>query len=102
MIIILPYRSPEEVKKIESSFEQINLEGLGLESARYLNTKELSEEEQADRSLDFLSGFELMDADFRMFIIEGLGGPGKAMEKFYKTNERTRPNDKQFKMLHNP
>ena len=43
-----------------------------------------------------------MDSDFRMFIIEGLGGPGKAMERFYKANERTRPNDKQFKMLHNP
>ena len=37
-----------------------------------------------------------------MFIIEGLGGPGKAMDKFYRFNERTRPNDKKYKMLYNP
>ena len=37
-----------------------------------------------------------------MFIVEGLGGPGKGMEKFYRSNERTRPNDKKFKMLYNP
>ena len=37
-----------------------------------------------------------------MFIVEGLGGPGKGMEKFYRSNERTRPNDKKFNMLYNP
>ena len=102
MIIVLPYRAPEAVKLIESSFENINLEGLGLESARYLNTKELTEEERQDRSLDFLCGFEIMDSEFRMFVVEGLGGPGHAMDKFYKANERSRPNDKKFKMLYNP
>ena len=43
-----------------------------------------------------------MDSEFRMFIIEGLGGPFHAMEKFYRANERDRPNDKKFKMLYNP
>jgi len=74
MVIIMPYKSPEAVKLIEETFESINLEGLGLETARYLNTKELSEEDKENRSLDFLGGFEIMDSEFRMFIIEGLGG----------------------------
>lgn len=74
MVIIMPYKSPEAVKLIEETFESINLEGLGLENARYLNTKELSEEDKENRSLDFLGGFEIMDSEFRMFIIEGLGG----------------------------
>jgi len=43
-----------------------------------------------------------MDTEFRMFIIEGLGGPDHALYQFYKANERTRPNDKRFKMLYNP
>ena len=43
-----------------------------------------------------------MDTEFRMFIIEGIGGPDHAMHKFYKANERQRPNDKRFKMLYNP
>lgn len=43
-----------------------------------------------------------MDSEFRMFIFEGLGGRGRAMEQLYKATERTRPNDKKFKMLYNP
>ena len=88
MIIILPYKAPESVKAIEASFERINLAGLKLENSRYLNTKELTEEERNDRTLDFLGGFEIMDSDFRMFIFEGLGGAGRGMDQFYRQNER--------------
>jgi hypothetical protein len=52
---------------------------LKLDNARYLNTKELSESERADRMLDYLGGFELMDSEMRMFVIEGLGGAGHGM-----------------------
>jgi len=102
IIIIVPYKSPETVKCIEATFERINLAGLKLENSRYLNTKELSEEERADRTLDYLGGFEIMDSEFRMFILEGLGGKGRGIDLFYRANERTRPNDKKFKMLYNP
>ena len=84
MIIIVPYKSPDTVKAIEASFERINLTGLNLENSRYLNTKELSEEERNDRTIDFLGGFEIMDSEFRMFIIEGLGGKGRGMDLFYR------------------
>ena len=43
-----------------------------------------------------------MDKEFRMFVIEGIGGEGNGMDLFYKGNERERPNDKKFKMLYNP
>ena len=46
---------------------------------RYVNTKEFSEEEKKDRKIDVLSGFELMDSECRIYIIEGLGGEGRAM-----------------------
>ena len=101
LIIVLPYRAPDAVKTIESTFERINLECLGLESQRYLNTKELSDEEKTNRSLDYLCGFEIMDAEFRLFIIEGCGGFSRSIDQFYKANERARPNDKKFKMLYN-
>lgn len=38
----------------------------------------------------------------RLFIIEGLGGAGNSMDRFYQINERQNPNDKRFKMLYNP
>jgi len=72
-----------------------------LSNARYLNTKELSEAERKDRTLDFIGGFQLLDDKFRMFYLEGLGGEGKAMEKFYEVNHRERPNDRKFFMLYN-
>ena len=90
------------MKHIESLFERINLEGLNIENTTYLNTKELNEEERNNRALDFLGGFQIMDGEFRMFILEGLGGLGHAMDQFYKANIRTRPNDRKFKMLYNP
>ena len=46
MIIIIPYKAGGYVNKIESSFERINLRGLGLLNARYLSTKELSVEDK--------------------------------------------------------
>lgn len=78
-ILIIPYKAPETVSQIEASFEKINLLCLGLENSRYLNTRELSEEERKSRKIDFLSGFELMDSDFRIYIFEGQGGEGKSI-----------------------
>lgn len=74
MIIIIPYKAPDTVKQIEYAFENINMEGLGVDNVRYLNTKELSQEERNNRKLDIIGGFELMDAEFRIYILEGLGG----------------------------
>jgi hypothetical protein len=57
MVIVIPYKAPDMVKKILTSFEQINLQILKLENATYLNTKELTEEERQDRTFDFLGGY---------------------------------------------
>ncbi len=75
---------------------------LQLTNARYLNTKELTNDDKVNRSLDFLGGFELIDKEMRMYIIEGLGGPGKSMNQFYLANEREHTNDRRFKMIYNP
>ena len=79
MVIIIPYKSPDMVKRIEDSFEKVNLKGLNLPNARYLSTKEFSEEERSDRKLDFMGGFCLMDSETRMYIFEGLGGETKGL-----------------------
>lgn len=56
------------------------MRGLGVDNIRYLNTKEFSEEERKNRKLDILGGFELIDNDFRLYVIEGLGGEGRGMQ----------------------
>jgi hypothetical protein len=79
MILIVPFKAPETVAQIERSFERINMLGLGFDNVRYLNTKEFTEEERKDRRLDFIGGVELIDAENRIYIFEGLGGEGRAM-----------------------
>ena len=79
MVIKIPYKSPDLVKRIEDTFERVNLEGLNLPNARYLSTKEFSEAERNDRKLDFIGGFCLMDSEYRMYILEGLGGEGRGI-----------------------
>jgi len=102
MIIIIPYKSPELVDKIERSFEKVNCKGLNLENARYMSTKEFSEEERKDRKLDFIGGFCLMDSETRMYVFEGLGGEGRGMNEFYQDKMRQRPNDRKYTLLYNP
>ena len=46
MVIMIPYKSPDMVKRIENSFENVNLKGLDLPNVRYLSTKEFNEEEK--------------------------------------------------------
>lgn len=48
-----------------------------------MSTKEFTPEEKQDRSLDFLSGFCLMDSETRMYFLEGLGGEDKGVNSFY-------------------
>ena len=45
-----------------------------MDNVRYVNTKEFTEEEKKDRKMDVLTGFELIDSEHRIYIIEGLGG----------------------------
>ena len=102
-VYILPYEnSAELLKKIYDSIEQINLQGLNLENIRHLNTKEFSDIEKQNRLLDFIGGFELMDSEFRMIVLEGLGGKGHCMNKFYNMNLRAQPNQRRLKLLYNP
>mgnify|MGYP007038725969 FL=1 len=75
---------------------------MNLPNARYLSTKEFSEEERKNRKLDFMGGFCLMDSETRMYIFEGLGGEGRGVHQFYQENMRQRPNDRKFTLLYNP
>lgn len=83
IIIIIPYKAPDMVRQIQDSFNQINMSIFNLENINFLNTKQLTNEE---RNGDYLSGFELIDSEMRLFIIEGMGGKGNSIDKFYNLN----------------
>ena len=43
-----------------------------------------------------------MDQEYRMYILEGLGGEGRGIHQFYQDNMRERPNDRKYTLLYNP
>lgn len=74
---------------------------MGIEngSERDLNTKALNEVERANRHLDVLTGFELIDFDKRMYVFEGLSEG--AMAKIEKYLPIEAPNSEKIKILKN-
>ena len=67
---------------------------------RGLRTKALSDDEKRSRELDFLDGFEVIDNEFRLFVVEGIGS--KAMKRLGELVPRLEPNSDVFKILKNP
>ncbi len=66
---------------------------------RNLNTKSLSKVEKADRKLDIITGFELIDFDKRMYVFEGLStGAMDRIEKYLPVLE---PNSAKCTILKN-
>jgi hypothetical protein len=57
---------------------------------RGLRTKALQEEEKRSRNLDYLDGFEVIDNEFRLFVIEGIGDG--AMKRLSELVPRLEPN----------
>lgn len=48
---------------------EMNLEDQGLRS---LTTYQFNEEEKKNRLLNFIGGFEIIDNEFRLFVVEGI------------------------------
>lgn len=101
MIYIIPYESRSLCEKIQNAFQELNLEGLGIVGGgeREINTYQLSEVEMADRELDIITGFELIDYDKRMYVFEGLSDG--AMAKIEKLVPQEQPNSDGIKILKN-
>ena len=57
-----------------------------------MNTKKLNELERANRNLDVLTGFELIDDEWRMYVFEGLsrGAMQKIMRYIPKQGANTK------------
>ena len=63
---------------------EVNLKNLNIKEGglRALTTYSLSESEKKNENLDFVSGFEIIDSEFRMFFFEGLSDKAMKMFKF--------------------
>lgn len=71
------YNDSETMKILKDLFETINKEAFKLKSVKEIYTKTLSPEELDDNNIDYISGFQIIDQNLRITILEGI--TGKAM-----------------------
>jgi hypothetical protein len=72
VVYIVPYRDVATVKQIEDIFYNCNQKAYNLKSRREITTFLLNAQDQASRTLDYITGFELADPEGRIYILEGL------------------------------
>lgn len=90
-IHVTTYNDIEALKTLKELFESINQTALSLKSVKEVYTNSLTQEEQEDNNLDYISGFQIIDSTMRITIVEGIAN--KAMktvkEKLPKLNMNT-------------
>ena len=85
VVLVMPYADSERLSTLEEIVLRRNCAALdGVQSVpldasldpllrkKSIAAVQLSAEQQVDCNLDFISGFQLIDGDFRIFVLEGL------------------------------
>ena len=98
-IYITKYSDINSLKIINQLFEDINTLSFNLKSKGELISKILSEEEQNNNEIDYISGFQIVDKKIRLTIIEGI--TGKGIQKVKNALPKTKMNDENFKIFSN-
>ena len=80
-------------------FEEINQKAFNFPSSREIYTYNLSQEEQDNNNIDYISGFQLTDKNIRITILEGI--TDKAMQRVKEVLPKIKLNDEKIKILNN-
>lgn len=69
------------MKILKELFETINKEAFKLKSVKEIYTRTLSAEELDDNDTDYISGFQVIDHNLRITILEGISGKAMSLVK---------------------
>mmetsp|Transcript_3541 Transcript_3541/g.8824 ORF Transcript_3541/g.8824 Transcript_3541/m.8824 type:complete len:1348 (+) Transcript_3541:107-4150(+) len=76
-VLVFNDKDTHSIKSVLEAIRQHNGGVLGIDPTSYhLDTRELTEEEVADPFLDLVTGFMILDGQFRLAVIEGLRSKG--------------------------
>ncbi len=99
-IYITRYSDSDSFKIINQLFKDINTAAFNMtEADNNLVSKILTEEEQNNNEIDYISGFQIIDNKIRFTIIEGI--TGKSMLKVKKSLPKLQMNNKVIKIFSN-
>jgi len=102
LVVILDVKNAEICRRILDCIQERNLEATKLTGTpncvKVLQNRDLTEDEQADLSFDFLSGFIIMDSEVRIIVLEGLR-EGEAWKALKDILPREKANEAKFKIF---
>ena len=84
-IYVTNYLDSNFMQTLKELFEEINQAAFNLKSVKEIYTKGLTEEERDNNEIDYISGFQLIDKNIRITILEGI--TGKAIKKIKHISE---------------
>ena len=93
-IYVTNYLDSKFMQTLKQLFEEINQAAFNLKSVKEIYTKGLTEEERDNNEIDYISGFQLIDKNIRITILEGI--TGKAMKKIKEGIPKTQMNNKNY------
>ena len=93
-IYVTTYLDSNFMQTLKQLFEEINQSAFNLKSVKEIYTKGLTEEEKDNNEIDYISGFQLIDKNIRITILEGI--TGKAMKKIKEKLPKTQMNNKNY------
>ena len=93
-IYVTNYLDSSFMQTLKELFEEINQSAFNLKSVKEIYTKDLTEEERDNNEIDYISGFQLIDKNIRITILEGI--TGKAMSKIKENLPKTQMNNKNY------
>ena len=93
-IYVTNYLDSNFMQNLKQLFEEINQTAFNLKSVKEIYTKGLTEEEKDNNEIDYISGFQLIDKNIRITILEGI--TGKAMKKIKEGLPKTQMNNKNY------
>ena len=93
-IYVTTYLDSNFMQTLKQLFEEINQTAFNLKSVKEIYTKGLTEEEKDNNEIDYISGFQLIDKNIRITILEGI--TGKAMKKIKEKLPKTQMNNKNY------
>jgi hypothetical protein len=96
-IYFTTYYDSDIMKKLKELFEEINQSAFQLNSKKEILIRELTEEERNNNEIDYISGFQILDKNIRLTIIEGI--TEKAIKKVKETLPKNQMNNKKLKYL---
>ena len=91
-IYITTYYDSNFMQVLKKLFEEINQAAFNLRSVKEIYTRGLSDEERDNNEIDYISGFQIIDKNLRITILEGI--TGKGMKKVKEYLPKTQMNSK--------